>query len=232
MSAAQTLPPLRETDRTRLHRRAQRGSFDRQLAYTILDEGLVCHVSFVHEAQPVVLPMAHVRVDDQLYLHGSTKNRMLGVLADGAPVCVAVTLIDGLVLARSQFHHSLNYRSVVIFGAAVGVTDLEHKQRVLGALCDHLAPGRSLETRRATQQELAGTLLVALPIAEASVKCRTGAPIDATDDLKLPHWSGVVPVELRVGVPQADPTLRADVTPSAAVERLRSAGGWGARGGR
>ena len=114
----------------------------------------------------------------------------------------------------------------------MGVTDLEHKQRVLGALCDHLAPGRSLETRRATQQELAGTLLVALPIAEASVKCRTGAPIDATDDLELPHWSGVVPVELRIGVPQADPTLRADVTPSAAVQRLRSAGGWGAGRGR
>jgi nitroimidazol reductase NimA-like FMN-containing flavoprotein (pyridoxamine 5'-phosphate oxidase superfamily) len=228
MSAVANSAPLTETERTRLHRRAERGSFDRQLAYQILDEGLICHVSFVYEAQPVVLPMAYVRVGDQLYLHGSSKNRMLGVLAGGAPVCVAVTLLDGLVLARSQFHHSMNYRSVVLFGAAHEITDPEHKQRVLGALCDHLVPGRSAETRPGTRQELGGTQLLGLPIAEASVKRRTGPPIDGSEDLALPHWSGVVPVETHFGVPLADPTLRSEAAPSVAVQRLLAAGGRGA----
>jgi nitroimidazol reductase NimA-like FMN-containing flavoprotein (pyridoxamine 5'-phosphate oxidase superfamily) len=228
MSAAANSAPLTETERTRLHRRAERGSFDRHLAYQILDEGLICHVSFMYEAQPVVLPMAYVRVGDQLYLHGSSKNRMLGVLAGGAPVCVAVTLLDGLVLARSQFHHSMNYRSVVLFGAAHEITDPEHKQRVLGALCDHLVPGRSAETRPGTRQELGGTQLLGLPIAEASVKRRTGPPIDGSEDLALPHWSGVVPVETHFGVPLADPTLRSEAAPSVAVQRLLAGGGRGA----
>jgi uncharacterized protein len=224
--APRTEPTLLETPRTRLRRLPARGSFDRQLVYDILDEGLVCHVSFVHEAHPVVLPMAYVRVDDRIYLHGSTKNRMLGGLASGAPACVAVTLLDGLVLARSQFHHSMNYRSVVVFGAAENITDPEQKQRVLAALVDHLAPGRSQETRPGTRQELAGTLVLALPIVEASAKCRSGPPLDASDDLGLPHWSGVVPLGLQLGVPLADPTLRDGATPSAAVDQLLRSGGW------
>lgn len=226
---ARTEPPLQETPRTRLHRLPARGSFDRQLVYDILDAGLVCHVSFVHEQHPVVLPMAYVRVDDRIYLHGSNKNRMLGVLASGAPACVAVTLLDGLVLARSQFHHSMNYRSVVVFGAAETITDPEQKQRVLAALVDHLAPGRSQETRPGTRQELAATLVLALPIVEASAKCRTGPPLDASDDYALPHWSGVVPLALSLGLPLADPTLQGDAAPSAAVEQLLRSGGWGER---
>jgi nitroimidazol reductase NimA-like FMN-containing flavoprotein (pyridoxamine 5'-phosphate oxidase superfamily) len=222
-----TEPLFLETPRTRLRRLPARGSFDRQLVYDILDEGLVCHVSFVHEAHPVVLPMAYVRVDDRIYLHGSSKSRMLGALASGAPACVAVTLLDGLVLARSQFHHSMNYRSVVVFGAAENITDPVQKQRILAALVDHLAPGRSQETRPGTRQELAGTLVIALPILEASAKCRSGPPLDASDDLDLPHWSGVVPLALRLGIPLADPTLRADATPSAAVDQLLRSGGWG-----
>jgi nitroimidazol reductase NimA-like FMN-containing flavoprotein (pyridoxamine 5'-phosphate oxidase superfamily) len=222
-----TKPPLQETPRTRLRRLPARGSFDRQLAYEILDEGLVCHVSFLDEAQPVVLPMAYVRVDDRIYLHGSNKNRMLAVLASGAPACVAVTLLDGLVLARSQFHHSLNYRSVVLFGAAEAVDEIEHKQRVLAALVDHVAPGRSQETRPGTRQELAATLVLAFPIREASAKRRSGTPLDASDDFELPHWSGVVPLALQLGTPLPDPTLRAHATPSAAVHQLLRRGGWG-----
>jgi len=221
-----TEPLLPETPRTRLHRLPARGSFDRQLVYNILDEGLVCHVSFVHENHPVVLPMAYVRVEDRIYLHGSSKNRLLGVLASGAPACVAVTLLDGLVLARSQFHHSMNYRSVVVFGTAESISDPEQKQHVLGALVDHLAPGRSQETRPGTRQELAATLVLALPIAEASAKCRSGPPLDASDDFALPHWSGVVPLGLRLGIPLADPSLREHSTPSAAVAQLLRSGGW------
>ncbi len=220
---------LTVTDRTRIRRLAERGSFDRELVYSILDEGLVCHVSFVHESQPVVLPMAYVRIEDRVYLHGSTKNRMLDVLAAGTPACVAVTLLDGLVLARSQFHHSMNYRSVVIFGTAETVSEPEHKQRVLGALCDHLAPGRSRESRPGTRQELNGTRVLGLPIVEASAKQRRGPPLDAADDLGLPHWAGVVPVELRVGAPLPDPSLPTDSSPSRAVTRLQSVGSWSVR---
>lgn len=225
--STRTEAPLLKTPRTRLRRLPARGSFDRQLIYDILDEGLVCHVSFVHQAHPVVLPMAYVRVDDRIYLHGASKNRMLGVLASGAPACAAVTLLDGLVLARSQFHHSMNYRSVVVFGAAETVTDPEQKQRVLAALVDHLAPGRSQESRPGTRQELAATLVLALPILEASAKCRTGPPLDASDDHDLPHWSGVVPLGVQLGLPLADPTLRDSAAPSAAVAQLLRNGGWG-----
>jgi nitroimidazol reductase NimA-like FMN-containing flavoprotein (pyridoxamine 5'-phosphate oxidase superfamily) len=224
---ARTEPPLLETPRTQLHRLPARGSCDRQRVSEIVDEGLVCHVSFVHEAHPVVLPMAYVRIADRLYLHGSSKSRLLGALAAGAPACVAVTLLDGLVLARSQFHHSLNYRSVVVFGAAENITDPEQKQSVLGALVDHVAPGRSQETRPGTRQELAATLVLALPIVEASAKCRQGPPLDASDDHDLPHWSGVVPLALRAGTPVADPTLRGDATPSTAVARLLRGAGRG-----
>jgi len=208
------------TPRTRLRRRPERGSQERTLIYEILDEGLVCHVSFVHEAHPVVLPMAYVRVDDHIYLHGSTKNRMLDVLGAGAPACVAVTLLDGLVLARSQFHHSINYRSVAIFAQAEDVTDPARKARVLAALCEHLVTGRSSESRAPTRQELAGTRVLGLPILEASAKCRSGPPLDSADDLPLPHWAGVLPLALRAGAPIADPQLAPGVlAPTWRLER-------------
>jgi len=195
------------TSRTRLRRLPDRGSQDRALIYQILDEGLVCHVSFVHAAHPVVLPMAYVRVDDSIYLHGSTKNRMLDVLGAGAPCCVAVTLLDGLVLARSQFHHSMNYRSVALFAQAEDVTDPERKALVLAALCEHLVVGRSSVSRAPTRQELGGTRVLGLPIVEASAKCRSGPALDSAEDLSLPYWAGVLPLALRAGAPIADAQL-------------------------
>ncbi|HKO90882.1 MAG TPA: pyridoxamine 5'-phosphate oxidase family protein [Polyangiaceae bacterium] len=210
------------TPRTRVRRHPERGSQDQALIYQILDEGLVCHVSFVHEGHPVVLPMAYVRVEDSIYLHGSTKNRMLDVLGAGAPACVAVTLLDGLVLARSQFHHSMNYRSVAIFARAEDVTDPERKARVLAALCDHLVTGRSSESRAPTRQELGGTRVLGLPILEASAKCRSGPALDSADDLSLPYWAGVVPLALRAGTPLPDPQLAPGVPAPASLTGLRA----------
>jgi nitroimidazol reductase NimA-like FMN-containing flavoprotein (pyridoxamine 5'-phosphate oxidase superfamily) len=195
------------TPRTHLRRLPERGSQDRTLIDQILDEGLVCHVSFVHEAHPVVLPMAYVRVDDHIYLHGSTKNRMLDVLGAGAPCCVAVTLLDGLVLARSQFHHSMNYRSVALFAQATDVTESERKALVLAALCDHLVEGRSSESRAPTRQELGGTRVLGLPILEASAKCRRGPALDSAEDLSLPYWAGVLPLTQQAGAPLGDAQL-------------------------
>lgn len=217
------------TDRTRLHRLPTRGSFDRELIHSILDEGLVCHVSCVHEGEPVVLPTAYVRVGDHVYLHGSSKNGMLRALAAGARACLAVTLLDGLVLARSQFHHSMNYRSVVLFGAGVCVAEAARKRELLAALCDHLVPGRSRASRAPDERELKATLVIGIPIDEASAKCRSGPPLDADDDLGLPHWAGVVPLELRVGTPLADPKLSAGVALSPEVSQLWSAGSWSER---
>jgi uncharacterized protein len=205
------------TPRTRLHRRPARGSQDLTLIYQILDEGLVCHVSFVHEEHPVVLPMAYVRVEDHIYLHGSTKNRMLDVLGAGAPCCVAVTLLDGLVLARSQFHHSMNYRSVALFAQAQDVTDPERKTLVLGALCDHLVVGRSSESRAPTRQELGATRVLGLPILEASAKCRSGPALDSAEDLPLAYWAGVLPLTQRAGAPIADAQLTPGMPTPAAL---------------
>jgi uncharacterized protein len=221
-----TLPA---SPRTRLGRLPDRGSFELALIHTILDEGLVCHVSWVHEGYPVTLPSAYVRVGDQVYLHGSVKNRTFAALAAGAPACLTVTLLDGLVLARSQFHHSANYRSVVLYGSCSPVTDVEHKRAVLAALCDHLVPGRSVASRAADDQELKATLLLGLPVREASAKVRSGPPLDAAEDLALEHWAGVVPVELRVGAAIADPQLRAGAGPTADVLRLCERGSWSQR---
>lgn len=225
-----TLPAtLPVTERTRLGRLPARGSFELQLIHTILDEGLMCHVSWVHEGYPVTLPSAYVRVEDHVYLHGSVKNRTFTALAAGAPACLAVTLLDGLVLARSQFHHSANYRSLVLFGSCSPVTDVDHKRAVLAALCDHLVPGRSVASRPADEQELKATLLIGMPIREASAKCRSGPPLDGAEDLALEHWAGVLPVELRVGQPVADAALRAGSAPSADVLRLCERGSWSLR---
>ncbi|MEY4547377.1 MAG: hypothetical protein RL685_3572 [Pseudomonadota bacterium] len=217
------------TDRTRLGRLPQRGSFERELIHQILDEGLVCHVSWLRDGYPVILPTAYVRVDDHVYLHGSVKNRTFAALAAGAPACLAVTLLDGLVLARSQFHHSANYRSVVLFGSGSEVTDGERKRQVLSALCEHLVPGRSSASREPDRQELKATLVVGIPIQEASAKVRSGPPLDAAEDLALEHWAGVLPVELRVGAPLPDATLRAGNAPTADVLRLVERGSWSQR---
>ena len=192
--------------RTTVRRRAQRGRYERDLVHAILDEALVCHVGFESEHGPVVLPTMHARVGDTLYLHGAVGNAMLRTLAAGAPVCVTVTLLDGLVLARSAFHHSMNYRSVVVFGTATAVEERSAKLVALEALIERIHPGRWTEARPPTDAELRQTLVVSVPLDEASAKVRSGPPIDDVDDYALDVWAGEIPLETRrlEGIP--DPT--------------------------
>jgi nitroimidazol reductase NimA-like FMN-containing flavoprotein (pyridoxamine 5'-phosphate oxidase superfamily) len=213
-NAGEELSPAAEefspTTRTTLKRLPKRGSFERQTVYEILDEGFVCHVGFVSDGQPFVIPTAYGRAGDELYLHGARASRMLKTLGAGADVCVTVTLIDGLVLARSAFHHSINYRSVVVFGRARVVESEEEKTHALHAFTDHVMRGRWAEARPPTSQELAATLVLALPLAEASAKIRTGPPIDDEEDYGLPVWAGVLPLSTVVGEPVRDPRLPAE----------------------
>lgn len=193
-------------------RNPDRARYARTAVHAVLDEALVAHVGFVVDGAPVVLPHLHVRVDDTLYLHGSTGARALRAAADGGlSVCVTVTLLDGLVLARSAFHHSVDYRSVVAHGVARPVLDEGEKRRVLDALVDHVARGRAAQTRPPSARELAATALLALPLEQASLKARTGGPRDDDADLALPHWAGVLPLSLRPGPPVPDAGVVADV---------------------
>jgi nitroimidazol reductase NimA-like FMN-containing flavoprotein (pyridoxamine 5'-phosphate oxidase superfamily) len=208
------------TDRTRLKRMPKRGVFDRSAVYRILDEGFVCHVAFAVDGQPYAIPTGYARVGDVLYLHGSAASRMLRSLSTGIPVCVTVTLVDGLVLARSAFHHSINYRSVMILGQARLVTDPAEKTAALRAFTNHIVPGRWEELRPVTTQELAGTSVLVLPIEEASAKERTGPPIDEEEDLTWPVWAGVVPLALQDREPQPDAHVRSEAPPFDA-RRLR-----------
>jgi nitroimidazol reductase NimA-like FMN-containing flavoprotein (pyridoxamine 5'-phosphate oxidase superfamily) len=187
----------------------------------VIDEALVAHVGFVAEYGPVVLPMTYVRIDDDLYLHGAAGNDMLRHLAGGADVCVTITLLDGLVFARSAFHHSMNYRCVVLFGRAERVTDLAELQRFAAGLLDHLAPGRSAEARRPTDDELRTTLVLRLPISEGAAKVRTGGPLDDDADLELPVWAGEVPVRLVAQSPVTDVTSgEPPAVPAYIIERV------------
>jgi nitroimidazol reductase NimA-like FMN-containing flavoprotein (pyridoxamine 5'-phosphate oxidase superfamily) len=192
------------TDRTRVRRLAKRGAYDAATIHAILDEALICHVGFAVDGKPVVIPTIHWRDGDRLYVHGSGASHMLRNLRDGVEACVTVTLLDGLVLARSAFHHSMNYRSVVIFAKAVEVTDRDEKLRALEKLVEHIVPGRSAEVRAPNESELRQTLVLALPIEEASAKIRTGPPIDDDEDYSLPVWAGVVPITLTRGEPIED----------------------------
>ncbi|HET8798666.1 MAG TPA: pyridoxamine 5'-phosphate oxidase family protein [Thermoanaerobaculia bacterium] len=198
------------TDRTRVRRLPKRADYDSATIHAILDEALVCHVGFVVEGAPVVIPTIHWRQGDHLYFHGSAASRMLRSLRDGVEACVTVTLLDGLVLARSAFHHSMNYRSVVVFGKA-RVVEGEEKLRALDALVEHVIRGRSKEVRAANEIELKQTLVLALPIAEASAKIRTGGPIDDEEDYALPVWAGVLPLKLVPQEPIADTGVTAEV---------------------
>jgi uncharacterized protein len=194
------------TGRTKLRRKPMRGSHERAAIDAILDEALICHVGFAAEHGPVVIPMAHVRVGDQLYIHGSAVNHMLGALAGGIEACVTVTLLDGLVLARTAFHHSVNYRSVVLFGRAVRIDDPQAKLAALAALVDHIAPDRSSACRPPNAKELTATTVLGLPIAEASAKIRSGPPIpDDGEDAELPYWAGVIPLHTSRGTPITAP---------------------------
>lgn len=210
---SKTLAP---SDRTRVRRIPARGSYDSEQINAILDEALICHVGLATADQPFVIPTIHLRLGSELFIHGSAASRMLEHGGAGARLCVTVTLVDGIVLARSAFHHSMNYRSVVILGAARVVSDREEKLRVLSALVNRFSPGRSEHVRGPNETELKATLLLALPIAEASAKIRTGGPVDDAEDLSLPVWAGVVPIQLGALPPQvAEP-----IAPQAPVPTL------------
>jgi uncharacterized protein len=205
-------PPAEDfspTARTTLRRLPKRGSFERETVYGILDEGFVCHVGFVLDGQPFVIPTAYGRAGDVLYIHGARASRMQKALAAGCEVCVTVTLVDGLVLARSAFHHSINYRSVVVFGRARVVESEGEKSAALEAFTEHVMPGRWADVRWPTPQELAATTVLAVRLSEASAKVRTGPPIDDEEDYALPVWAGVLPLGVEPGAPEADPRLPA-----------------------
>lgn len=205
------------TPRTTVKRLPKRAKYDYETVYPILDQGLICHVGFAVEDQPYVIPTAYGRVDDKLYIHGSPASRMLRSLQNGIPVCVTVTLLDGLVLARSAFHHSMNYRSVVVFGTASVVSDPQEKLEALRAFTEHIIPGRWDEVRQPNPNELAGTLVLVLPLVEASAKVRTGPPVDDEADYELPVWAGELPLHLVAGTPIDDPRLQPEIAPPSYV---------------
>lgn len=192
------------TPRTQVKRLAKRAVYDKVQVHSILDEGYFCHVGFVVEGQPYVIPTGYVRVGDRIYIHGSAASRMLRTLEEGIEVCVTVTLVDGFVLARSAFHHSMNYRSVVVLGKARPVTDPDEKMEAMRSFTNHVVPGRWDEVRKPTAQELKSTIVLALPLEEVSAKVRTGMPIDDEEDYTLPIWAGVVPIRTKVGEPLPD----------------------------
>src|SRR5262249_50001240 len=207
------------TERTTLKRLPQRGSYDRELVYGILDEGFVCHVGFVVDGQPFVIPTAYVRLGDKLYSHGSAASRTVRSVGGGIPLCVTVTLVDGLVLARSAFHHSINYRSVVILGAATVVESAEEKMAALRAFTEHVVPGRWGEVGEPTEQELKGTPVLALPFVEDSAKDRNDPANDDDEDMSIPVWAGELPLRITAGSPVDDPQLLAGLGPPDYVTR-------------
>jgi nitroimidazol reductase NimA-like FMN-containing flavoprotein (pyridoxamine 5'-phosphate oxidase superfamily) len=202
-----------QTDRTKLKRLPKRGHFDRETVYSILDEGFICHVGFAVDGKPFVIPTGYARAGDKLYIHGSQASRMLRSLAGGVDACVTITIVDGLVLARSAFHHSMNYRSVLVFGRATLVDDPAEKMEALIALSEHIVRGRWADVREPNDQEMKLTTVLCLPLQEASAKIRTGPPLDDEEDYALPIWAGVVPLKLVAGEPVKDPLLSAEVSP-------------------
>jgi nitroimidazol reductase NimA-like FMN-containing flavoprotein (pyridoxamine 5'-phosphate oxidase superfamily) len=195
------------TTRTRVVREPDRAVYDRETVYRILDEGFICHVGFVVDGQPFVIPTSYGRKDANLYIHGSAASRMLKQMKGGMAVCVTVTLLDGLVLARSVFNHSMNYRSVVILGKATLVEDGDEKLEALRALSEHILPGRWEDSRQPNERELKATSVLRVPIEEYSAKVRTGPPIDDAEDMNFLTWAGVVPLEMKAGAPIKDPNL-------------------------
>jgi nitroimidazol reductase NimA-like FMN-containing flavoprotein (pyridoxamine 5'-phosphate oxidase superfamily) len=192
------------SERTRVVREPHRGHYDRETIYRILDEGYVCHVGFAADGQPYVIPTLYARVGDAIYFHGSAASRMLKTLDADVPACITVTLVDGIVLARSVFNHSMNYRSVVALGKATSVTDPAEKLEALRAFTEKLIPGRWCEARQPNEQELRATSILRMPLTEVSAKVRTGPPLDDEPDYALPIWAGVVPLRLAAGEPVRD----------------------------
>lgn len=216
------------SDRTRVRRAAARGAYDRATIDAILDEGLVAHLGFTVDAQPYVIPTLHARVGETLYIHGSAASRMIRALTAGAPACLTVTLVDAIVLARSAFHHSMNYRSVVVLGQARPVADPAELLVALQAFTEKLVPGRWDEVRRPNAKELKATRALAMSLDESSAKARSGPPVDDDEDLELDVWAGLIPLALAAGLPAAAPTLAAGIRPSAVVTRWKPGGHRGA----
>jgi nitroimidazol reductase NimA-like FMN-containing flavoprotein (pyridoxamine 5'-phosphate oxidase superfamily) len=217
----QTTPTPAPSERTEV-RYAARGVYDRRVIDAILDEALVCHVGFVDHGSPVVIPTLFVRRGDEMLLHGSPATRMLRIFKRGPEVSVSVTQVDGLVLARSAFHHSANYRSVVVFGRTEPILDLAERRVALDAFVDKVAPGRRPHLRPMTDKEVRGTSVVRLPLDEASAKVRTGPPVDEEADYELPIWAGVIPVTTRFGAPEPDPRQHPDAVTPAHLEAFDS----------
>jgi nitroimidazol reductase NimA-like FMN-containing flavoprotein (pyridoxamine 5'-phosphate oxidase superfamily) len=210
--------------RSTVRRLPERASYEREVIEAILDEGLVCHVGFAVDGQPYVLPMVYGRDGDTLFLHGSSASRLIRGLAEGIPVCVTVTLLDGLVLARSAFHHSMNYRSVVVLGTARLVEDAGERLTALRTIVEHVVPGRWDEARRPNVKELAQTFVLALPIEEATAKRRSGPPADDEEDYALDVWAGELPLPAVPGPPLPDPRLRAGIAVPPTVSAYRRSG--------
>jgi len=194
-----------------------RGVYDRKAIEAILDEGLVCHVGFVHDGAPVVIPTLYARVGDRVYLHGSAASRMLRTLSGGCEICLTVTLVDGLVLARSAFHHSANYRSVAVFGRAYPVSESDAKLVALEAFSEHLVPGRWTDVRPPNERELKATMVLALALDESSAKIRTGPPVDDEADYNSDTWAGIIPLCLRASEALADERVQPDLAVPAYV---------------
>lgn len=192
------------TTRTRVVREADRGVYDRETVYRILDAGFICHIGFSVDGQPFVIPTAYGRKDANLYIHGSAASRMLREIKNGIPMCVTVTLLDGLVLARSVFNHSMNYRSVVLLGKATLVEDPQEKLAALRVVSEHIIPGRWDDARQPNERELKATSVLCVPIEEYSAKVRTGPPLDDEEDYSFPTWAGVIPLEVKIGEPVQD----------------------------
>lgn len=209
MSSTET---LQVTDRSKVRVRPRLGHHDRAIVNQILDEALVVHVGFVVDEQPFVIPMGYGRDGDRLYIHGSTASRMLNSLAKGIDVCVTTTLLDGIVIARSLFHHAMNYRSVVLFGRATLVESEDEKMHALKVLSEHIIPGQWEQARKPTSSEVKGTTVLAFPIAEGSAKIRSGDPNDNAEDYALPIWAGQLPLKLTVGAPIPDPKLLPNIS--------------------
>jgi uncharacterized protein len=210
------------SQRVRLRRRRERGSYDRGAIDAILDEALVAHLGIVDgDGQPFVIPVLHARRGDHVYVHGSAAGRATRTLASGAPACLTVSLIDGLVLARSAMHHSANYRSVMLLGEAAAIEDEAHKRAAFEAIVEHIVPGRWPDVRPPSDKELKATAVLAMAIDEASAKVRTGPPQDDEDDYALPTWAGVIPLTAHAGAPRADPRLAPGIAPPAYASAYR-----------
>ncbi|GMQ85126.1 MAG: pyridoxamine 5'-phosphate oxidase family protein [Acidimicrobiia bacterium] len=208
------------SERVRVRRLAERGVYDREKLDEIFDEALICHVGFIADGDPYVIPTIHARHDDTIYFHGSPASRMLRLMKKGADVCVTATIVDGIVAARSAFHHSMNYRSAVVLGSARLVDDDEERLLALEMVTQHVLPGRWSESRQPSDVENRGTSILALPIEEYSVKIRSGPPVDDEADYELDIWAGVIPLTTSPGEPEPDPRLLDGIEVAPSVVRF------------